>query len=56
MRPSFSVDELRRYPHAPARLAHAAFQDIAHAQLSADLPDVDRLAFVGKARIAGDHE
>ena len=40
----------------PRRLAHAAFEDIAHAKLAADLPHVDRPALVGEARIAGDHE
>ena len=35
-------------------LAHAAFEHIARAELAPDLPDVDRLALVDEARIAGD--
>jgi len=30
--------------------------DATHAQFAPELLDVDRLAFVGKGRIAGDHE
>ena len=41
---------------AVARLAHAPFQNIAHAEFAPDLPDIDGLALVGEARIAGDHE
>jgi hypothetical protein len=36
--------------------AHAAFQQVAHAQFAADLADVDGLALVGEAGVAGDHE
>jgi len=32
------------------------FKYIAHAQFAPDLLHVDRLALVGEARIAGDHE
>ena len=38
------------------RLAHAAFQDVAHAELPPDLPHVHGAALVGEARIAGDDE
>jgi hypothetical protein len=34
----------------------AAFEDVADAELSADLPDVDRLALLGEARVASDYE
>jgi len=32
-------------------LRHASLQDIAHAELTPDLPHVDGLAFVGEARL-----
>ena len=38
------------------RLAHAAFQHVAHAQLAAHLLHVDRPALVGEARVARDDE
>ena len=56
MRAGLGVDELRGDAHAVARLAHAAFEHIADAELASDLPHVDRLALVGEARIARDHE
>ena len=37
-----------------ARLAHAAFQHVAHAEFATDLFHVDWLALVGKTRVAGD--
>ena len=39
-----------------AGFADAAFEHIAHAEFAPDLPDVWRLALVGEARIARDHE
>ena len=45
----FTVDELARDTHPVGRLPYAAFQHIAHAEFAADLPDVERLALVGKA-------
>ena len=39
-----------------AGLADRAFQHIAHTKLSPDFFDIDRPAFVGKARISGDNE
>ena len=54
--PLVSVDQLAGDAHAVAGLAHAAFEHVAHAKLAADLPDVERLALVGEARIAGDDE
>ena len=50
------VDELSGDPHATTRLADAAFEHIAHAKLASNLLDVDGLALVGEARIAGDNE
>ena len=49
------ADQLRRDPYPTARLAHAALDDVAHAQLLADFLDVDGLSLVGEGRIAGDH-
>ena len=43
------IDELAGDAHPVRRLADAAFQHIAHAQLAADLLDVDGLALVGEA-------
>src|SRR5580704_17216728 len=48
-------DQLRRHPHPAAGFAHASFEDIAYAQLFSDLLYVDRLAFVGKGRVTGNH-
>src|SRR6516164_3645613 len=56
MRPGQRVDQLRRDAHPSAGFAHRAFEHIADTELSADLLHLDRLAFVRKARIAGDHE
>jgi hypothetical protein len=51
-----SLDQLRRHPHPMRGLAHAAFENIAHAEIAPDVFDRDRLAFVGEGRIAGDDE
>ena len=56
MRAGFGFDQLRGDAQPGARLAHAALQHVAHAEFAPDLPDVDRLALVGEARIARDHE
>ena len=56
MRAGCRVDQLRGDAHPAAGLAHRAFEDIADAELAADLLHVDGLALVGKARIAGDDE
>jgi catechol 2,3-dioxygenase-like lactoylglutathione lyase family enzyme len=50
------VDELAGDSNTVGRLADAAFEYVADTELAADLLDVDRLALVGEARIAGDHE
>ena len=42
--------------HSIAGLAHAALDDIARAELLADLLDVHRLALEDEGRIAGNHE
>src|SRR5262249_45712223 len=50
------VDELAADAQAVYRLANAAFEHVPHTQLAAHLFDVDRLALVGEAGIAGDDE
>jgi hypothetical protein len=56
MRAFCRVDQLRGDPHPPCRFAHRTFEDIADAELAADLLHIDGLASVSKSRIAGDHE
>src|SRR6516165_11579425 len=46
-----AVDQLCRQSHTIARLAHAAFQDIASAEHSTDFADVPRLTPEHKTRI-----
>src|SRR5262245_52161727 len=50
------IDELRCYANTVRRLAHAAFKDIANAQVMADLLHIDSPAFVDERRIASDDE
>src|SRR5262249_7447979 len=50
------IDELPGDAHAGSRLAHAAFEHIAHAQLASNLLHIDRLALVGERRVTGDYE
>jgi hypothetical protein len=50
------VDELRREAHPPRVGLQAALEHVAHAQLPADLAQVDRLALVGVDRVVGDHQ
>ena len=49
------VDELRRDPHALARLAHAACQQVDDVELLRDIPDVDFLALEAPRRGARGH-
>jgi hypothetical protein len=50
------VYQLRRHTRSVGSLAHRTFEHITHPEFAPDLFDVDRLAFLGEARIAGDHE
>ena len=50
------IDKLSGDADLATRLAHAALEHVANAKLASDLLDVDRLALVGEARIAGDDE
>ena len=54
MRAISRFDQLRSDPHAIASFAHRTFEELADAELTPDLLHIDRLAFVRKARIAGD--
>src|ERR1700751_1814961 len=38
------------------RLLHAAFEDIAHAELAADLAGIDGLSLISESGVARDHE
>ena len=50
------IDQLAGDADAVAGLAHAAFEDVAHAQFVRDLLNIHRPALVDEARIARDHE
>ena len=50
------VDELGRDANAVRGAAHAAFENVANAELASDRPNVDRLAFEREAGIARNDE
>src|SRR5262249_7735761 len=50
------IDELARDANPVFEMAHAALSDVAYAELAPDPLFIDRLAFIGKARVARDHE
>jgi hypothetical protein len=50
------VDQLRGEADAIGRLAHAALQHVAHAEIAGDLPHVNRPVLVDEGRVAGDDE
>ncbi len=52
----FSVNELHIDAHAISAALNAALEDIADVQVAPDRLHVERLAFVGERRIAGDHD
>jgi hypothetical protein len=54
MRAGQRIDQLPGDAHLRSRLAHRAFQNIAHAELAPDLLHVDGAALVGEGRITGD--
>src|SRR5580700_3237161 len=56
MRAALGIDELRIESHPLARVLYAAFEDVSHAELAADLAGMDRFALIGKAGAARDHE
>ena len=56
MSPGFRLDQLRIDPDPAACAPDAAFKNCTDAKFTGDDTDVDRLAFVSEARIAGDHQ
>jgi hypothetical protein len=56
MRAALRINELRVESDPFARVLHAAFEDVSHAELAADLAGVDRFALIGKSRVARDRE
>jgi len=53
---ALGIDELRVEADPFARVLHAAFENIAYAELAADLAGVDRLALICKSGVARDRE
>ena len=56
MHPRLGLHQLASDKQAAARLAHAALKRVAHTQLAAYLPYIDRLAFVGEGAVTCDDE
>ena len=56
MSSAFGVYQLDIYFDLIASPPHAAFEDIANAELAADLLCVDGLTLLGKRRVVRDHE
>src|SRR5215472_10504896 len=56
MRAALGIDELSVEPDPLARVLHAAFEHVAHAELATDLTGVDRLALIGESGVARDRE
>src|SRR5260370_30929790 len=56
MRAALRVDELRIDPDPVARVLHAAFEHVSHAELATDLAGVDRLSLISEGGVARDHE
>ena len=56
MRANGRIDKLTGDPHTRRPPCGRCLPEVAHPEFPADLPDVRRLALVGKARIAGDDE
>src|SRR4029450_3418102 len=48
-----AVNKLSSDTHFAARLAHAAFEDVANAEVAPDLSNIGRLSLVGERRISG---
>jgi hypothetical protein len=56
MRAACCIDQLCVDAYPVSALSYRAFQHVADAELTADLLNIDRLALVREARIAGDNE
>jgi hypothetical protein len=54
--PGIAIDQLHVEAQPVAAALHAPFQPISHVQITADLPEVDRLTFVGEGGVPGDNE
>src|SRR5262249_42015517 len=50
------IDQLRVDPDTLGGAPCTPLKDVTHPHLASDLPDIDRLALIGKARITGDDE
>ena len=55
MQAGLGIDQLGIDPDSLARAADAALQHIAHAELAADLANIERLLPIGQRRDARDH-
>src|SRR6516165_2718604 len=56
MRTGECIDQLAGDANPLAGFANRAFEDVANAELSADLVHINGAALIGEGRIAGDHE
>ena len=54
VRPARPFDQLGGNPHLVARAPHAAFQDVADAEVAGHVAHVHGAALVGEGRVAGD--
>jgi hypothetical protein len=51
---ALGVDQLTSDAEARAGLAHTTLEDVAHAELAADLTDIDRASLIGEGRAPSD--
>ena len=56
MRAGVAIDQLYVNAHAVAPALHPPLQRVAHVQVAADLPEIDRFTLVGEGGVAGDDE
>jgi hypothetical protein len=56
LRAAFAIDQLHVDPNLVTNPPHAAFEDVADAELTANLLRVHGFSLVGKSRVAGDYE
>lgn len=56
MRPCRSVDQLPRHPNPAGDLANASLENVTDAEFAAHPLDVNRLPFIGEARVSRDDE
>jgi hypothetical protein len=53
---ALGLDQLPGNAHPIGRFTDAPFQQVADAELAADLPDIDGAALVSEGGISGDHK